>query len=236
MVTSTMLAKVLELYLSVPNSTPTVNTATGMSACVRCQAQQGGEPWTRADTERWPAAGRRLAQVAQAAWTACQTRAAHLEHLDERDGEVQVGCVANPERDGVARANGHNGAASGARARQRRASSAAEVAVAACQPVWHEAAQHSQLNPRGHVVLATTKLASAAMTRGRAARPHRTYVSRSMLIACTLPLFTSPIASAAQKNMCLPQHCRNPETSRSWCIFCKQQTVCSAGVHSCAGP
>lgn len=37
------------------------------------------------------------------------------------------------------------------------------------------------------------------------AMPHRTYVSRSMLMACTLPLLTSPMASAAQKNMCLPR-------------------------------
>jgi hypothetical protein len=34
--------------------------------------------------------------------------AAHLEHLDERDAQVQVSCIAKPQHDRKSAPNGHN--------------------------------------------------------------------------------------------------------------------------------
>ena len=108
----------------------------------------------------------------------------HLEHLDEGDREVEVGRVAHPQRDGVACANGHDGPAGvgggGARA-------------------WVGAGRQQGRQRRWRHCCRAGCLVAAAV----AAATHFMYVSRSMAMPCTRPDLTSPMASAAQKNMCL---------------------------------
>lgn len=229
MVTRIMLSMVLQLNLSVLNRQPTVKTATGISACAKT-----GETTRRASV--LPSTRCACVRVSNAAWgptyggVACcahprphqathgPRQAAHLEHLDEGHGEVEVGSVANPQRDRVAGADGNDGPAERGRhalvVQTKCGRVHGRIAAAACC--------HSRRQRRTGGTAAAGRPHSRQQmcitaARGCARRHHGSrggltahlltahlmYVSRSMLIACTLPLFTRPVASAAQKNMCL---------------------------------